>query len=379
LTLLATLALVVVSGCKDATQPEPRGFWQDVSAYGDHTCGLSRTGAVYCWGSGYDIVPKVPVPSLTASELYRNQCARNAQNEFYCWGGPAGPTPFRILAGERVLSVSRGSGNICALVGEGVAMCSGDNTYAQLGNGTSGAPRAAFAPVVGSYRFTSLAAMGWAPCGIVAGGAAVCWGHNYFAQLGRRTTETCLVGGTFADPCSTSPGPVSGNISFRTLDVGGGHACGIATDGRVYCWGFDMGGVLGTATAPDRCTANNSPCSYTPVLATNRTDFESIHASSGFNCGLTAAGDAHCWGANYEGQLGDGVSSPFGTGGSRREALPVSGGRRFKKLALGDGHACGLTGEGKMFCWGSNERGQLGIATFLNYNTPVEVFDPKAR
>ncbi|HEX8210995.1 MAG TPA: hypothetical protein VF584_12545 [Longimicrobium sp.] len=373
---LATVALVLVSGCKDATQPEPAGTWRDVSAYGEHTCGLSSSGAIYCWGEGYLIRPKDPVPGITASELFRNQCARNAQDEFYCWGGTSGPTPFRILAGERVLTVSRGSGNICALVGDGVATCSGDNTYGQLGNGTSGAPRTTFAPVVGSYRFTSLAATGWTPCGIVPGGAAVCWGHNYVAQLGRRTAETCLVGGTFADPCATSPAPASGNLSFRTLDVSGAHACGIATDGRVYCWGSDQAGALGTAAVPDRCTPNNSPCSFTPVLATNRTDFQRIHTSSGFSCGLTAAGDAHCWGANFVGQLGDSVSNPFGTGGSRREALRVSGGHRFTKIALGGDHACGLTSEGKIFCWGSNKRGQLGNSTYLNSNTPVEVLKP---
>jgi alpha-tubulin suppressor-like RCC1 family protein len=373
--MLATVALVLVSGCKDATQAEPAGPWRDVSAYGEHTCGLSSSGAIYCWGEGYEVRPRNPVAGITASALYQNQCARNAQDEFYCWGGTTGPTPFRILPGERVLTVSRSNGNICALVGDGVATCAGDNTYGQLGNGTSGASRPAFAPVVGSYRFTSLAATGWTPCGIVSGGTAVCWGHNLFAQLGRRTPETCLVAGTFADPCATSPAPISSNLSFRTLDVSGGHACGIATDGRVFCWGFDQGGALGTAAVTDRCASSNLPCSYTPVLATNRTDFQRIHTSSGFNCGLTATGDVHCWGANYVGQLGDGVSNASGTGGSRREALPLSGGLRFTKIALGMDHGCGLTGDGEIFCWGSNRKGQLGNASFMNSNTPVEVLD----
>lgn len=366
--------MLLFAGCRDGTSPEQEFFWKDVSAFGKHSCGLASTGQVYCWGMGYRNRPEAPVPDLTATALLQNQCVRKANDEVYCWGGTIGYDPVQVFPGA-VRSVSRGTAVTCAVGADGVAQCSGENLHGELGIGTSGASRAAMAPVSGDYRFATIAAKGWSVCGLDTGGRAICWGSNYTATLGRRTTETCGVG-SFADPCATTPDPVSGNVTFRAIDVGGWHACGIATDRRLYCWGTDMFAVLGTGATPDRCTPNNTPCTYAPVPVGTRTDFRSIHTSGVFSCGLTMTDEAYCWGSNYYGQLGDGVSDAFGAGLGRREAGLVSGGHRFKKIALGEDHGCGLTDQGKIFCWGSNKAGELGIGNALNSNAPIEVRNP---
>ncbi|HEX8362325.1 MAG TPA: hypothetical protein VF613_19560 [Longimicrobium sp.] len=371
---VTALLVLLLAGCRDSTSPDSDGFWKDVSASANQACGLARTGEVYCWGEGYGLVPRTPVSGLTATALVENQCARNAAGEVHCWGGSIGTTPVQLAAAE-ARSFSRGYAVTCVVGADGVARCAGDNTHGELGNGTSGGRRESMAPVSGGYRFASVVAKGWTICGIDTGGAAACWGWNYMATLGRRTAEACPPG-PFSDPCATTPGPVSGGLSFRAIDVGGGHACGIATDGRLYCWGSASFDVLGTGAAPDRCTANDSPCTYTPVPAGTRTDFRSIHTSGVFSCGLTADAEAYCWGSNYYGQLGDGVSNASGTGPSRREAGLVSGGHRFTRIALGDDHGCGVTRQGKIFCWGKNEAGQLGVGQKPNSNRPVEVLRP---
>lgn len=212
-------------------------------------------------------------------------------------------------------------------------------------------------------------------CGINTGGTALCWGHNRFAQLGRRTTETCAEGGQSNDPCGKTPGPVSGELIFRTVDAGGYRSCGIGTDGRAYCWGSDTFSALGTTETDERCTANNIPCTYTPRPVGDRSDFQQIETSGVFTCARTQAGQVFCWGSNYYGQLGDSVSNPFGTGEGSREPLLLSGGHKFSKISLGGDHGCGLT-DGRIFCWGYNNRGQLGRNSRLNSNTPVEVLNP---
>jgi hypothetical protein len=63
-------------------------------------------------------------------------------------------------------------------------------------------------------------------------------------------------------------------------------------------------------------------------------------------CGLAADGVAWCWGANDRGQLGDGTTTP------RAEAAPVVSAVRFTSLAAGAKRTCGSTAGGELWCWG---------------------------
>lgn len=83
-----------------------------------------------------------------------------------------------------------------------------------------------------------------------------------------------------------------------------------------------------------------------------------------FNCILDVAGRAYCWGANDKGQLGRGaavadpnaVDDPNDTG----RVWPVSTEARFQALAAGRDHVCGVSIHMGVFCWGSNARAQMG-------------------
>ena len=82
-----------------------------------------------------------------------------------------------------------------------------------------------------------LSAGGQSTCGVATDQAAYCWGDNSYGQLGDGTTTG-----------RTSPGPVSGGFSFATLDVTAPTSCGVTPDGRVYCWGDNFAGQLGNGT-----------------------------------------------------------------------------------------------------------------------------------
>jgi len=69
------------------------------------------------------------------------------------------------------------------------------------------------------------------------------------------------------------------------------------------------------------------------------------------SCGLTADGSAYCWGNNYWGQLGNGQKTPYD---QITAATAVLGDLRFKSLHVPGAFTCGLSLDGRTYCWGSN-------------------------
>ena len=100
----------------------------------------------------------------------------------------------------------------------------------------------------------------------------------------------------------------------------------------------------------------------------------SLVAGTAHTCGLDAEGKAYCWGSNEDGQLG--TTEPI-------EACPlpcattpklVAGNLRFQVLASGTEHTCGLTMDGSAYFWGLNDIGQLGWAPPLRTRAaPMDV------
>lgn len=119
---------------------------------------------------------------------------------------------------------------------------------------------------------------------------------------------------------------------------------------------------------------SSSADSTRPIPVDGDPGFRRVMAGSGFDCGLTDAGRVYCWGRNERGQLGDGTS-----GADRPGAGPVAGTLRFSELGRlsgTNGHACALSMAGTAYCWGNNWRRQLGAgrgvdSLFIPVPTPV--------
>jgi formylglycine-generating enzyme required for sulfatase activity/alpha-tubulin suppressor-like RCC1 family protein len=238
----------------------------------------------------------------------------------------------------------------CALAPSGAAYCWGDGETGSRGDGSTAVYGATPVVVLGSLTFTSVVAGFAHSCGLMAAGAAYCWGDNSSGQLGDGTTTNRL-----------TPVAVAGGLTFQTLVAGGyGNTCGLTTSGAAYCWGSNGNGGLGDGTTTDRST---------PVAVSGGLTFQSLYGGEGDNhiCGLTIPGVAYCWGRNLEGQLGDGTTT------SRTSPVPVSGSLTFVALTAGATHTCGLTASHAAFCWGDNQDGSLGDGTLTNRGSPVAV------
>lgn len=191
------------------------GFATVSSGY-EISCAVSPTGAVYCWGQQ---PPGVVISDTSLLAI-------------------ASPAP--VANGVSLASVSAGHKHACGLAPDGHAYCWGRNTSGQLGDSTT-TDRLSPVPLAGAAVFASLTAH--APshsCGIDGAGTALCWGQNSFGQLGNGTRTS-----------STVPAPVAESSPFVSLSVGFAHTCGVTVAGTALCWGSGGFGQLGTGAAGD--------------------------------------------------------------------------------------------------------------------------------
>lgn len=143
--------------------------------------------------------------------------------------------------------------------------------------------------------------------------------------------------------------------AFDTMDGGRDHACGLASTGQAHCWGRNQYGQLGDSTAAPTTTP---VAVYQPGLS-----FDRITAGGAHTCALDATDQAYCWGSNGDGRLGDGTTVlPL-------RPVPVQGGVSFAQLDAGNAHTCGVDGSGQAYCWGENTSGQVGDSTINNTRT----------
>jgi alpha-tubulin suppressor-like RCC1 family protein len=162
----------------------------------------------------------------------------------------------------------------------------------------------------------------------------------------------------------TAPEPVpalkttqSQALSFRQVSAGIVHTCGVTPDDRAYCWGANFQGQLGDGTTTDHLT---------PVPVPGGLRFRQVSAGSFRTCGVTVGHQAYCWGQNFFGQLGD------GTRDNRPAPVAVAGGLRFRQVSAGGDHTCGVTLDDRVYCWGNNGTAQFGDST-RSFGSPTPV------
>ncbi len=242
------------TGSPNALVPVQGGLtFTQLASGGAHICGITSSGAAYCWGYSDRGQLGAPAPECggfcsslplavsgghTFSRLDAEgsvTCGVTAgTGRLLCWGLGYGTTPVEVGAERVYTQVAVGFDHVCALSGTQV-YCRGVNTYGQLGTGET-VQQNALTPVVGGNAFAQVVAGQHYTCGLTTGGAAFCWGRN---------SEGVLGSGPITEAPRPTPTPVSGGLTFTALSGGLAHVCGRATDGRLYCWGNDSFGQIG--------------------------------------------------------------------------------------------------------------------------------------
>ena len=308
------------------------GAFTAVAAGSDFTCGLEAGGVAYCWGA-------------------------NSLGQLGSGSTTSSPTPVAVAGGVTFTALSAGGYFACGLAEDGGAYCWGNRRTGALGDGArpGGATQPTPLRVLGDLAFASVSAgkggvLGTHACGVTRSGAAYCWGGNTVGQLGD---------GSRTD--RTAPVAVAGGLTFKTVSAGGSHSCGLTTDQNVYCWGDNRYGQLGNGS---RDPSNR------PVLVTRGRGFTAVSAGRNFTCGLRITGGGFCWGIDVEGELGapgtsDCKTDPALSGPERCSLVPVrvSGKHAWVALNSGGEHACAVTTQHQVYCWGFGNANQLGTGS----------------
>ncbi len=168
----------------------------------------------------------------------------------------------------------------------------------------------------------------------------------------------------------TSDDEVVVKSGFRNVSTKNVHTCAIHNDKTLYCWGSNGSGEIGNDGA--NTEKANIDGVKTPTKIGEK---EWVHVSAGrdFTCGIKEGGALYCWGRNSWGELGNGES---GNENSKKVPVVIAEDLKWKYVATGIDHACGMTEEGKIYCWGANDTAKIGnnqIGVSNNITTPVLV------
>jgi len=233
------------------------------------------------------------------------------------------------------MGIGVGQYHTCAVLVDGSIACWGDNSRAELGDGTT-AERSTVYVALPPGSATQVVAGAVFTCALMTDQTVSCWG----GPSGPMT-----------------PTPVTGVTGAVQIASGHRFACARDASGGVSCWGANNAGQLGRGTLD----ANNDP----PALVSGITDATDIVGGSRFACARHANGSYSCWGNNDNGELGLGsYSNPKLT----PVALPVN---NIAQLALSTRHACARLVDGTVQCWGGNSRGELGTGDFFTSAQPA--------
>lgn len=327
----------------------------DVSVYVSAACAVTRDGRVVCWGApnhGYGervAIDPAEIPGITDAVRVEvgeaGLCVLHACGRISCassvWegGGPA-PRFARLeripdLEGARDLAMASYVGAIhnrraCALLDTGEITCF-------VPDSRPGYVRARPPEQLRDRRGFVALGGGNGICAADDRGDIACFGPTLIRRH---------------DPSEPEVPDVVSRPGALSLAHGGAFRCAALASGGLSCWGRELGG------RPDQL--------FVPMpLGRTRTrpfaDLDArvhqVAASRTYTCAVRDAGEVVCWGPA---QLVTAAGDHGGAGHIYLRGDRVPGWRGMAKVAPGDGFACARTVAGEVFCFGRDDRGQLG-------------------
>ena len=315
--ILIAAAVVVMASLMSVGSPAhaASGPWTAASAGVSHTCAINTAKSLYCWG-------------------------RNDLGQLGAGAPEASITPRKIGSSGVWASVAAGAQHTCAISTGKSLYCWGFNAAGQIGDGTSGPGNDRVVPkkIGTSGVWATVAPGGLHTCAISTGKSLYCWGSNQYGQIGDGTS------GPGND--RVVPKKIGTSGVWATISSGADHSCAITTGKSLYCWGSNTNGKLGDGTPTNR----PSPKKIGATGAWATVDLGDQHT-----CATDTGKSLYCWGSNQYGQVGDGIP-----GGLRALPTRIGASGVWAAVTAGGTHSCAISTGKSLYCWGSNQYGQIG-------------------
>jgi alpha-tubulin suppressor-like RCC1 family protein len=356
---------------KQVNEPTPIAMdqdWMQVAAGEEHTCAIRMDGQTFCWGDnrqgelgeGMASNRHSPTQVGTAATWSTVRAGRHHTcalqgSDLYCWGENdfgelgVGDTVDHLLPVQvpgAWKQVALGEFHTCAIDSMDHLYCWGADDDDQLGNGP-GTTDASMPAQIGSMAWTDIASDGDnnAVCGISVG-KLYCWGGNENGQLGTGT-----MGGTV-------PSPMQVGMGFTQVEVGATTTCGVSA-GQLFCAGMDDHSQIPNGPGEMDSTMLQSAGTSLGIM------WSQVQLGVADGCTIGNMGQLACWGQNGYGEDLNGMA------GESSNEVNVSAGHMWMQVGLGETSTCALRDDGKLYCAGQNYDGRIGDGTTNDAPSPV--------
>ena len=345
--------------------------------------GLDKNGQVWGWGyndvgrlgNNSTIDVKTPVSILGVPKTFCKisagtglTLAIDKNGKVWSWGsnnqGGLGDntttnqsTPIAVLGAAKTFCNIIGSNMYSiALDYNGKAWSWGYNNNGQLGNNSTTTKKTPVAVLGAAKTFCQISSSNYHVLAIDKNGKLWGWGYNYYGQLGNKLNS-------FGGNRSTPVAVLGATKTFCQIGTGYNFSLGLDKNGKVWGWGYNGQGQLGD---------NSTTSHITPIAVLGSTKtFCKISGGQQHSVAIDKNGKAWTWGQNNNGQLGNNDTV------SQRTPVAVygNGTKTFCSIFAGPGayQTVAIDKNGKVWCWGANNKGQLGINNPNNTNTPIMI------
>ena len=288
--------------------------WQQFSIGNIHTIALKTNGTLWAWGNngagqlgdGTTISTTVPAQIGVETDWSSISCGAGyslsikTNGTLWAWGrndlGQLGdgtnidkisPTQIGSDSNWQVISAGAGTGTSLAIKTDGTLWAWGDNTFGQLGDGTTTNKNQPIQIGTATNWWKIASHCSEHSLAIKTDGTLWAWGKNYYGQLGDGTHTNQSV-----------PIQIGTATNWKEVSLGGFHSLGLKTDGTLWGWGDNnYYGQLGDGYPNDQ----NSP-----IMIGNATDWVSISAGGVHTTAIKSDNTLWVCGWNYHGELGNG-------------------------------------------------------------------------
>ncbi|MBK8475467.1 MAG: hypothetical protein IPL39_03935 [Opitutaceae bacterium] len=338
-------------------------------------------------GSGADSFAAVPVDtysvpamrslSVLASGRFLSVAAGSYGGVFAWTSNPAyglgdgTPVDFgtgTALDGEIVIALAAGRNHCLALTATGKVFAAGDNNRGQLGNGNTTPSQV---PVevdrtgaMAGEHIIALAAGSYHSLALAASGKVYAWGANDVGQLGDGLPDT----DPFLDksrPLLVTNGSISNTSQVIAIAAGAYFNVALTDTGSAHSWGA---GYLGTGSGPHGA---RSPLAIDTSGELAGQGVIAIAAGTSHVVALTGSHRLYVWGRNFQGQLGQPLTTTVVDRPLRIDQVGALSGRNCIAVGAGADQSFALDDTGAVVAWGYNERGQLGVGAAEPISNPT--------